>query len=553
MDLYIIDAIGPFFIDYQKRVVNWSKIPFVNLEDGNRLDQQKLARIQPAFETFLERILELGFNAISIDDVAHLVCFDFYSESLKSKLKEYEPFFLSLFQLARKKGIRIYVNTDIMFSNPEIRKEVGRGLGSNIRFLQDTLKNLFDTYPVDGVIFRIGECDGEDVIGDFNSSLLIKTPRAANRLIKELLPTFEDYDKQLIFRTWTVGSYPIGDLIWNPDTFNEAFEGINSPYFIVSLKYGDTDFFSSLELNPLFYMPKHKTILELQTRRERECFGALPYYVGWDYETYYRKLKSVKELVGVSVWCQTGGWSRNNELTFLHNGSAWNELNTFASIRIFKDNWTADQAADRFFSGTRIPQFLKRFHDLFFRILYPSYFARKSLFFRRTRIPPLVWLSWDYISVNSLMISLYRAYNKKNELVGVTEQEIEEVRLLGKELDIDRIDFYCDTLTVFLSCSRAVQDGYPIDKLLADIDRYKSNYPGCNLKFKISENSDENKTIKRLVPILLRETSDYRLIDRIMLNRFFSQVQLFFMLRLSRDQLPKYANKRAMRPEVLFK
>jgi hypothetical protein len=66
------------------------------------------------------------------------------------------------------------------------------------------------------------------------------------------LPVFEHFNKYLIFRTWTIGAYKIGDLIWNEKTYEQVLQGIQSKNFIVSMKYGDTDFFDQLRLDPLF-------------------------------------------------------------------------------------------------------------------------------------------------------------------------------------------------------------------------------------------------------------------------------------------------------------
>ncbi|MBU2512769.1 glycosyl hydrolase family 67 [bacterium] len=553
MKLFIIDAIGPFFVGYNKRVVNWSKIPFRNLECGNHLDPIKIKMVKEAYSKFLIRISALGFNAISIDDVAHLVEFDFYPESLKIKLREYKQLYKTIFDLTVQKGIKIFVNTDIMFFNPFIEGIVGTSIAKNTELLQEALIRVFTDFPIDGIIFRIGECDGSDVVGDFNSRLIVKTPKTANRFIKTLLPVFEEFNQHFIFRTWTIGSYPIGDLIWNPKTFKAAFAGINSPHFIVSMKYGDTDFFSNLELNPLFYSSNFQTILELQTRRERECFGALPYYVGWDYEKYYKKLQLTKKLVGISVWCQTGGWSRNKELTFIDDTSVWNELNTVASIKIFKEGWSANQAVEGFFSDKETLLFLEGFHNLLFKILYPKDFADKTLYFRRTRIPPLMWLSWDYVSVNPLIKALYRFSSILGRSTDVNENDIERIRQIGLELKIGRINFYCDTLRMLLYCSLTVSGAFSESNLMDLIDQYTARFPGNNLKFKITPERRTIINLGWLMPLLIRKNSSYRLFDKIMLNGGLSRIQLSLMLGFSKDHLPKFANKRAMRPEVLFK
>lgn len=551
-DLFIIDAIGPFFLGYEKRVVNWSKIPFVNLESGNRLDPLKLGPIREAFIQFIDRIVEEGFNAISIDDVAHLVSFSFYPQELRQKLAEYKGFYRDLLKEVADRGVRIFVNSDIMFYNEFIQKAIGTNVGRATELLTDAFVKLFADYPVDGVILRIGETDGKDVLGDFKSRLLLKTPSVTNRFIKSVLPVFEHYNKLLVFRTWTVGSYPIGDLIWNKETFKKAFSDIYSPSFIISMKYGDTDFFSALDLNPLFYQfNDRQIILELQTRRERELFGNLPFYVGWDYAAYQRQVAGMKDLVGISVWCQTGGWSRNNSLTFLENGSEWNELNTVATLRIFKYQEDPDSILDSFMNNPDRAEFLRQFHRLLFRILYIRGFTAKKLFFRRTRVPPLFWLAWDYITINPLINALYQAFNDQS--IDVTETDIETVRELGRRAGINRINFYCDTLLLFLRCVHTITGEQPAVSLTGAIDAYRATYSDCNLKFKLNDVERTNTQAVKLLPLLIRNGAGYRLIDRIMLNPLISWIQLKLVNHVSRDQLPKYANKRAMEAETLFK
>jgi len=551
-DLFIIDAIGPFFCCYDKRVINWSKIPFASLESGDGLDQSKLQRITEAFERFIERIAEEGFSAISIDDIAHMVSFDFYPDPLKRKLAQYRELYRTLFSMVSSRGLRIFVNSDILFFNDSLVKVVGNSISKATELLSEACATLFSDFQVDGVILRIGETDGTDVQGDFKSRLLVRTPAAANQLIKGLLPTIEAYRKRLIFRTWTVGSYPIGDLIWNAGTFGRAFAGIHSRSFIVSMKYGDTDFFSSLEVNPLFYQLRDRPIiLELQARRERELFGNLPCFVGWDYHAYARQLKGLRNLVGVSVWCQTGGWSRNRQLTFLENSSVWNELNTIAAIRIFRDQQEPDAILESCLRDREQAEFLKQYHQLLYRLLYLRGFAEKRLFFRRTRIPPLVWLAWDYVTVNPLINSLYQEFSDRN--VDVAEADIEAVRRLGLSAGIDRVDFYCDTLQLFLTCVHVITGRLEMAELEKAIAGYRAVHSDCNLKFKLGSGEASRGWLERLLPLLVRDGADYRWIDRIMLSPAFSWLQLKLLNRLSRDMLPKYANKRAMEADALFK
>ena len=99
-------------------------------------------------------------------------------------------------------------------------------------------------------------------------------------------------NRHLILRTWTVGAYPVGDCIWHPQTLARCLEGISSPAFILSMKYGESDFFRYLPLNPQFFATKVQKMIELQARREYEGCGEYPSFIGGDCEHYARQLKS---------------------------------------------------------------------------------------------------------------------------------------------------------------------------------------------------------------------------------------------------------------------
>ncbi|MBN1558095.1 MAG: hypothetical protein JW951_08110, partial [Lentisphaerae bacterium] len=69
MKLFLIDGIGPFFRGYARRRVNWSKIPFENLETNGAFDKTRFAGILDDFTRFAARAAALGFNGISLDDL----------------------------------------------------------------------------------------------------------------------------------------------------------------------------------------------------------------------------------------------------------------------------------------------------------------------------------------------------------------------------------------------------------------------------------------------------------------------------------------------------
>ena len=118
LDYYLIDTIAPFFPDSRDKVeTNWSKIPFSAIEKDARLDPEKTVHIRKAFQAYIDAITTEGYNAISLDDMAHLVKHSFYPSSLNQKIDSYRHFYAELIAYARKKGCHVFITTDILFLN----------------------------------------------------------------------------------------------------------------------------------------------------------------------------------------------------------------------------------------------------------------------------------------------------------------------------------------------------------------------------------------------------------------------------------------------------
>lgn len=124
MDLFIIDGIGPFFRGFDEKVINWSKAPFAHLERCNGLDHGLCDRIQSDFGKFCAKASSVGYNAVTLDDLAHCCIFPFYSDGLKLKIEEYRRLYRSLFATARDFGMKVLITTDLLFFNEEIESHV---------------------------------------------------------------------------------------------------------------------------------------------------------------------------------------------------------------------------------------------------------------------------------------------------------------------------------------------------------------------------------------------------------------------------------------------
>lgn len=570
MDYRIIDGIAPFFVNTEPgTTINWSKVPFCSLEKHGYLDLDLAAEITRKFRHFASQVAEIGYNCITLDDLPHLVTAEFYPSRLNEKIRSYQQLYIQLIEIADHFGLTVFVTSDIMFFNEWIEEYTKKRDPAIIHLLGTVIRRLFKKFPtIKGVIFRIGESDGLDVCSDFASRLTITSPRQARRYIRSLLPVFEKYDKLMIMRTWSIGAYPIGDLMWNQRTYRAVFDGIQSEHLIVSHKFGTTDFYKYLELNPLFFVGNHRNLIELQTRREYEGFGEFPSFTGYDYAHYYHQLSRSDLLAGIYVWCNTGGWSHFNRLTFLDKTSLWNEVNTFVTVKIF-DGMSVEDAIRDFYG--------KWFHgqkaDILIRLLklsdkavktgwYVPGLGQKCLYFRRLRVPPLLWVFWDTIIVNhTLRRVLKRLVIDRKEAVKDGYRSIslvQEMMECAKQLCLDKkpLEFQLETfklLAVIREYFFAKWNPALIDSVENAVERYTSLYPdGFRVESDFSPFPLRRSVMQIIFKTVVRTGPDYTWFDKTVLIRLTKWLYPILDLWQKR-RLPDLSRKQAMGIQTLFK
>lgn len=567
--LYIIDILAPFALSQltaSRQVINWSKTPFLLLERNGIIPDAWCDQIMHRFTTYCQKIAALGFNAISIDDLAHLTSHSSYPEYLQIKIEKYKSLFENLFAIAANNNLEIFVNTDASFAPAGLLITPKMAIDSMVLFCDD----LFTRYPyVKGLILRLGECDGVDVKGEIRSNLTFQKAVHARSLICELLKVFEHHKRVLIVRTWTVGAFEIGDLIWNVKTYDKVFDGLSSSSLIVSHKYGESDFYRYLELNPLIFYGEQRKIIEFQTRREYEGFGEFPSFIGYDYERYRDQLMTCQQLVGIHVWCQTGGWSHFHRPTFLAGSSLWNEINTEITIKLFSKNNTTEEALIDFslkrFPG-RDPSLLIRLMKLSDEVIkglwYLPEFSGKVLFFRRLRIPPLLWVFWDTFVVNSFLKIILRQFitdhQKTIDDAFNLLPKIIIMKQYATELGIDSkdFDFQYATFELLAKVRKFLLSSYSSDindDLHKTIKNYTERFPnGFIVSTSLSKDLRGKRVLGKSFQIILRQHSSYR---RLEIAAF--ELCLFVIrpiIRLwGRKRIPKFASERAMGIEMLLK
>ena len=570
MELFLIDGIGPFFQGYHRKKINWSKIPFAHLKTEGQARHEQFRAIRQDLSEFACNVAKQGYNAVTLDDVNHLITHPWYDAALNARITVLQEEYRSLFEILRCHGLAIYITMDMFSSTAAVREKLGNSPKAINDFVSELVDRFLTEFPeVAGVIVRIGESDGRDVKDDFRSELQIRTPKMLNRFLHILLPVFERHNKKVILRTWTVGAYSVGDLIWHRDTLATAIDGIDTDAFILSMKYGESDFFRYLPLNKSFFRTKVQKLIELQARREYEGAGEFPAFIGSDYEHYARELRSAENMVGISVWCQTGGWLPFRRLAFIGKGSIWTEINSAVTLRLFRDNCTVEQALQDNYPDMDVAalgQLLRLSEEVIHELYYQEEFARQKLFFRRVRIPPLTGVYWNTIFINNSMRKLLRYFVQDPEscvragyaaLSKIDDMREQAERL---KLPVDDIDFMKDTLGI-LALAREYyfqdNDEEIHDKIKRAKKQYKKKYPKTGRpRYAIKANFEPFKMrplfMNWSLAILLRRERGYRLVDQVFTVHLLSLV--YRLVKKRRTKLiPKFARKSAMGVDVVLK
>jgi len=543
IDWMIVDGIGPFFHDYKKRRINWSKIPLTDLPvEGEKADifWQKV-RLNMA--EFVTRVQQVGYNTITLDDIAHVVPLDDYDDILLTRITRLREEMKAIINIIKQAGLRVLMSTDVMPMAKVTENRLNGDREAMEAYFAKLLETFMDDFPeVDGIVMRLGEADGNDVKGKVRNELFIKTTKQGNRILKRILPSFEKRNKVLICRTWTVGAYPIGDLIWNQRRLTQFLKGIHSDHFILSMKYGGSDFFRYLPTNQAFFHHSVKKIVEFQARREYEGAGEYPNFIGFNAEKTAQELQSANNLVGASVWVQTGGWHAFHRISYIGKGSPWVEINSQVIVNIFQRGISARQTITEIIGKDKIHlaadaiHFFELIDQVVSEALYIKEFSQQSRYFRRVRIPPIIHAYWDcifFIHPMKTVMSHFVKDGKKAiqeahqamalfpEIQSLAEKLSEQLDSLGWE--VSDIHFMRDTFQIFTLAREyyfSPSDPAIEQKILEAKTNYKSNYPRSSrsrfrLKTDFTPSPLNQKILSILTFLLTRNQSNYRLTDHI--------------------------------------
>lgn len=570
-ELLLIDAIGPFFRGYDRRVINWSKIPW---DHAGRQGAAWWENVRAELNVLARQAAAWGFNAASIDDVAHLADHEWLEPEVRQRVGRYRTEMRRCLEVLTRAGLAPHVTMDIFSTTPALQKRLRIERMEPDEYLRGLLDQFLTDFPeVAGVIVRIGESDGKDVHDDFRSQLVIKTPEQARAFLLRMLPVFEKHGKRLVFRTWTVGAYSIGDLMWHRGTFAKVFEGITSPALVVSMKYGESDFFRYLPLNRNFFRTPLAKIVELQTRREYEGCGEYPNFTGWLHERFARELRQAQNVIGCMVWCQTGGWVPFRRLSFLDPEALWNDLNTYVTIRVVREGCLVEEAVRAFAKERRLGdadaliELLRLADECVRELLYVEEFARQKLFFRRVRIPPMLVVYWGNIFVSHGLRRLLRFFVKDADAALRSARRcmdnLERMFPLAEKagVPLEDIEYMRDTFHL-LALAREyyfADDAPDIEQRILEAKRaYKLKYAKRGLRARYRVKTDFKPLLLNprhlgwAVGFLMRRQRGYRMVDRLVILHGLSLIYRVIAARRP-HWIPGFASKSAMGVDVVFR
>ena len=206
----------------------------------------------------------------------------------------------------------------------------------------------------------------------------------------------------------------------NSASYEAVLGGIDSPALIVSTKYTLGDFYSWLPDNDTLEIGEQRRIVEFQSRREFENFGAFPNDLGLEYQRAMQSfLEANPRIEGIWTWTQDGGPWRAGPMSLYLKEGFWQlyDLNTELAVRIARDPGVDVQAvtvdwARRWFSDddatvTAIAQAMTHSRQAVADGMYIGPFAEKRVFAIGLEPPPMMWIfEWDILTGDSAVLSV---------------------------------------------------------------------------------------------------------------------------------------------------
>ncbi|MFG6492151.1 hypothetical protein [Microbacterium sp. P03] len=397
------------------------------------IDERALEADYAEWDDFLRHSVALGYNAVAWPGFIEYVTFagapgggvyaegDEHIARAEALVKAFSPFW----DRARELGVKVYLRTDMLALTPQLSDYFDARFGSADTsnpelwsVYTSALEQLYEQQPgLSGVLIRVGEGGSiyQEPGWDYYSALAVRSVSAVQTMLDAFLAGAEASDREVIFRTWSVGIGDVGDMHTDPVSYDAVFETVSSPRLIVSTKYTLGDFYSWLPLNNTLEIGDQRRIIEFQARREFEGFGAFPNDLGPELQGALQSLLAENPRIeGVWTWTQDGGPWRAGPMSLYLKTGFWqlSEHNTLTAAALARDpaadlDEITQGWARRYFSEDpatvdAIVRAMASSRDAIRQGLYLQPFAENRVFAVGLEPPPQMWLfEWDILTGDS--------------------------------------------------------------------------------------------------------------------------------------------------------
>jgi hypothetical protein len=410
----------------------------VLLPDAPYIDEAALEVAYEDFDAYLKHSVANGYNAVAFPGFVEFVTFDdapggaVYAEDDEHRAKALamREAFGPFWDRAQELGMKVFLRTDMLTLTTPLEQYLTDRFGS----LETANPELWDVYTagldelyaaepaLDGVLIRIGEAGRVyDVEGwDVYSALAVTTVDSVRTMLEALTAQAEASDREVIFRTWSVGVGAVGDMHTNDQSYEAVLGGIDSPALIVSTKYTLGDFYSWLPLNVTLEQGDQRRIVEFQSRREFENFGAFPNDLGPQYQFAIQQLLAANDKIeGIWTWTQDGGPWRAGPMTLYLKAGFWQlyELDTLLAVDLARDpdtdvgevtaDWARQWFSDDPATVRSIVEAMALSRPAIEQGMYIQPFAEQRVFAIGLEPPPMMWIfEWDILTGDSAVLDV---------------------------------------------------------------------------------------------------------------------------------------------------
>lgn len=399
------------------------------LPDAPYVDTEALADHAAEVDTYLGHRLSQGYTGIVAGGFLEYVTFSEVEDGEAiygpdddhvARAEAMQEHFGQMWESADEVGMDVYLSTDMLMLTTPLKTYLDEhGWDSTDPEFWDVyaagLDEFFTAMPaVDGIMIRIGEAGSiYDQDGwDYWSELGVTDAAAVQAMLDAFTEVAEEHEKDVIFRSWSVGVGAVGDMHTNPESYTEVLDGVDSPALIVSTKHVAGDFYTWLPLNPTLDIGDQRRIVEMQSRREFEAFGALPNDLGSAYaEGMQHYLAANPNVEGVWTWPQSGGPTKAGPMIFDGKTGFWElyAVNTYASARVAADPnvdpsaittaWAYETFSEDPQTVSAITEAMAMSRSAISDGLYIGPFAQYQTKALGLEPPPMMWIfEWDILS-----------------------------------------------------------------------------------------------------------------------------------------------------------